>query len=203
MLKTLQADFANIFDRDPAARNWIEVLLCYPGLQAIALHRIAHSLNQLKLPFIPRFISHIARFLTGIEIHPGNPDFVDPFCLESYPFNFYEQRDLGPKQPAIYFVRDRQADILLYIGEAKNAHSRWSGAHDCKRYVTNYRTLHFECQSACQIDIAFWLDAFPDAKRRQGQERALIQRWRSPFNKENWQRWATPFIEGRTDSNRS
>ena len=71
MLKTLQADFANIFDRDPAARNWIEVLLCYPGLQAIALHRIAHSLNQLKLPFIPRFISHIARFLTGIEIHPG------------------------------------------------------------------------------------------------------------------------------------
>ena len=71
MLKTLQADFANIFERDPAARNWLEVLLCYPGLQAIALHRIAHRLNQLHLPFIPRFISHLARFLTGIEIHPG------------------------------------------------------------------------------------------------------------------------------------
>ena len=71
MLKTLQADFANIFDRDPAARNWLEVLLCYPGLQAIALHRIAHSLNALHVPFIPRFISHLARFLTGIEIHPG------------------------------------------------------------------------------------------------------------------------------------
>lgn len=71
MLKTLQADFANIFDRDPAARNWLEVLLCYPGLQAIALHRIANSLYHLHLPFIPRFISHLARFLTGIEIHPG------------------------------------------------------------------------------------------------------------------------------------
>ncbi|MEM9770709.1 MAG: serine O-acetyltransferase [Cyanobacteria bacterium P01_D01_bin.73] len=71
MLKTLKADFANIFDRDPAARNWLEVLLCYPGLQAIALHRIAHALYALNLPFIPRFISHLARFFTGIEIHPG------------------------------------------------------------------------------------------------------------------------------------
>lgn len=71
MLKTLQADFANIFDRDPAARNWLEVLLCYPGLQAIALHRIAHRLNGIGVPVLPRFISHLARFFTGIEIHPG------------------------------------------------------------------------------------------------------------------------------------
>ncbi|MEM6503475.1 MAG: serine O-acetyltransferase [Cyanobacteria bacterium P01_C01_bin.89] len=71
MFNTLKADFTNIFDRDPAARNWLEVLLCYPGLQAIALHRIAHALYHLRLPFIPRFISHLARFFTGIEIHPG------------------------------------------------------------------------------------------------------------------------------------
>lgn len=135
----------------------------------------------------------------GIEIHPGNPDFLDPFTLDSYPFNFHEQKDLGPKQPALYFVRDRQADIILYIGEAKNARTRWSGTHDCKRYITNYRTLHFECQSHCKIDIAFWLDAFPDTKRRQGQERDLIQRWRSPFNKENWQRWGTPFTAAHLD----
>lgn len=71
MLKTLQADFRIIFERDPAARNGLEVLFCYPGLQALLFHRIAHWLYMLGLPFIPRFISHLARFLTGIEIHPG------------------------------------------------------------------------------------------------------------------------------------
>ena len=71
MLKTLKADFQIIFERDPAARNWLEVLFCYPGLQAIAFHRLAHGLYCLGIPFIPRLISHIARFLTGIEIHPG------------------------------------------------------------------------------------------------------------------------------------
>nr|WP_199290508.1 serine O-acetyltransferase [Leptolyngbya sp. FACHB-36] len=71
VLSTLIADFRIIFDRDPAARNWLEVLFCYPGLQALIFHRFAHWLYVLGLPFIPRFISHLARFLTGIEIHPG------------------------------------------------------------------------------------------------------------------------------------
>lgn len=71
MLSTLIADFRIIFERDPAARNWLEVLFCYPGLQAILLHRFAHWLYLLGLPFFPRLISHLARFLTGIEIHPG------------------------------------------------------------------------------------------------------------------------------------
>ncbi|MFM7425485.1 MAG: serine O-acetyltransferase [Elainella sp.] len=71
MLATLTDDFKIIFERDPAARNWMEVLFCYPGLQALLLHRLAHGLHQLRLPFVPRLISHLARFLTGIEIHPG------------------------------------------------------------------------------------------------------------------------------------
>ncbi|HIK27512.1 MAG: serine O-acetyltransferase [Oscillatoriaceae bacterium SKW80] len=71
MLNTLLADFRIIFERDPAARNWLEVLFCYPGLQALLFYRIAHWLHVLGIPFIPRLISHIARFLTGIEIHPG------------------------------------------------------------------------------------------------------------------------------------
>lgn len=71
MLKTLVEDFKIIFERDPAARNWLEVLFCYPGLQALLFHRVAHWLHHLGLPFIPRLISHVARFLTGIEIHPG------------------------------------------------------------------------------------------------------------------------------------
>lgn len=71
VLDTFLADFRIIFDRDPAARNGLEVLFCYPGLQAILLHRFAHWLHHLGIPFIPRMISHISRFLTGIEIHPG------------------------------------------------------------------------------------------------------------------------------------
>ncbi len=71
MLKTLLADYRIIFERDPAARNWLEVLFCYPGFQALIFHRIAHWLHHLGLPFIPRLISHIGRFFTGIEIHPG------------------------------------------------------------------------------------------------------------------------------------
>lgn len=71
MLNTFIADFRIIFDRDPAARNWLEVLFCYPGLQAILFHRFAHWLHTLRLPFIPRLISHLSRFITGIEIHPG------------------------------------------------------------------------------------------------------------------------------------
>lgn len=65
------ADFNIIFERDPAARNWLEVLLCYPGLHALLLHRLANKLYKLGLPVIPRVISQIARLTTGIEIHPG------------------------------------------------------------------------------------------------------------------------------------
>ncbi|MEL4896618.1 serine O-acetyltransferase [Crocosphaera sp. Alani8] len=71
MLSSILTDFRIIFDRDPAARNWLEVLFCYPGLQAIILHRIAHRIHSRGIPFLPRLISHIARFLTGVEIHPG------------------------------------------------------------------------------------------------------------------------------------
>ncbi len=71
MLSSLIADFKIIFERDPAARNPLEVIFCYPGLQALIFHRFAHWLYQIGVPFIPRLISHIARFLTGIEIHPG------------------------------------------------------------------------------------------------------------------------------------
>ncbi|MEH2405945.1 MAG: serine O-acetyltransferase [Nostoc sp.] len=70
-LSMVLTDLRTIFERDPAARNWLEVLFCYPGLHALVFHRLAHWLHKLGIPFIPRFISHISRFLTGIEIHPG------------------------------------------------------------------------------------------------------------------------------------
>jgi serine O-acetyltransferase len=64
-------DLRTIFERDPAARNWLEVLFCYPGLQALLCHRVAHQLYKIGIPFFPRLISQLSRFLTGIEIHPG------------------------------------------------------------------------------------------------------------------------------------
>lgn len=71
MLSNFLADFRIIFDRDPAARNGLEVLFCYPGLQALLFHRLCHGLHNLGLPLIPRLISQLSRFVTGIEIHPG------------------------------------------------------------------------------------------------------------------------------------
>jgi serine O-acetyltransferase len=71
VISNIVADFRIIFDRDPAARNWVEVILCYPGLQALTLHRFAHWLYVLGLPLVPRLISYLSRFVTGIEIHPG------------------------------------------------------------------------------------------------------------------------------------
>lgn len=71
MFKALAKDFRIIFERDPAARNWLEVAFLYPGFQALVLHRLAHWLWNIGIPFVPRLISHLARALTGVEIHPG------------------------------------------------------------------------------------------------------------------------------------
>jgi serine O-acetyltransferase len=71
LFKTLAADFKIIFERDPAARNALEVLLCYPGLQALVVHRFAHGLYRIGLPVLPRLISQFSRWITGVEIHPG------------------------------------------------------------------------------------------------------------------------------------
>ncbi len=70
-MKRLREDIAAIFKNDPAAKSMLEVILCYSGLHALIFHRLAHFLNELGIPVIPRMLSQVARFLTGIEIHPG------------------------------------------------------------------------------------------------------------------------------------
>jgi serine O-acetyltransferase len=70
-LGTFLADLRAPLERDPAARNWLDVLLSYPGFHAITAHRLIHPLYRAGVPVLPRFLSHIMRFLTGIEIHPG------------------------------------------------------------------------------------------------------------------------------------
>jgi serine O-acetyltransferase len=71
VLKTIREDIGAVFERDPAAGSIIEVLLCYPGLHAIWLHRLAHWMYRRRLYLVARLLSHVSRFLTGIEIHPG------------------------------------------------------------------------------------------------------------------------------------
>lgn len=67
----IKRDLHAVFERDPAARNTFEVILTYPGFHSIFIHRISHALWKFKIPLLPRLLSHIARFLTGIEIHPA------------------------------------------------------------------------------------------------------------------------------------
>ncbi|PKL50856.1 MAG: hypothetical protein CVV37_06970 [Nitrospira bacterium HGW-Nitrospira-1] len=67
----IRRDYKAVFERDPAARNGLEVILAYPGFHAIFIHRINHILWNWRIPVLPRLISHIGRFLTGIEIHPA------------------------------------------------------------------------------------------------------------------------------------
>jgi len=71
MFARLRSDIQCILDRDPAARSTWEVITCYPGLHAVMLHRLAHGCWNLGLRWLGRFISHLSRWLTGIEIHPG------------------------------------------------------------------------------------------------------------------------------------
>ena len=71
MFSRIRTDAQTILDRDPAARGWLEVLTCYPGLHALLFHRFAHACWLSGFYWLGRFVSHLSRFFTGIEIHPG------------------------------------------------------------------------------------------------------------------------------------
>ena len=71
LLEQLREDVQTVRDRDPAARSYVEVMLTTPGLHAIWMHRLSHRLHRRGVPLFPRVVSHVARFLTGVEIHPG------------------------------------------------------------------------------------------------------------------------------------
>lgn len=71
MFQAIREQFDTIFREDPAAKSVVEIFFCYPGFHAALMHRLAHRLYQWHLPLVPRMISQLSRFLTGIEIHPG------------------------------------------------------------------------------------------------------------------------------------
>lgn len=71
IFKLIKQEINTIKAKDPAAKSTLEIVLLYQGFHALILHRFAHKLYKLKIPFLPRFISQFSRFFTGIEIHPG------------------------------------------------------------------------------------------------------------------------------------
>ena len=81
MFSSIKDQIKSMKERDPAARSTLEIIFCYPGLHALFVHRFSHFLWSIKLYLIARFISHVSRFLTGIEIHPaaiiGKRFFID------------------------------------------------------------------------------------------------------------------------------
>lgn len=71
IFKLIKQEIKTIKEKDPAAKSTLEIILLYQGFHALILHRLAHKLYKLKVPFLPRLISQFSRFITGIEIHPG------------------------------------------------------------------------------------------------------------------------------------
>ena len=122
-----------------------------------------------------------------------DPDIIDPFTLKPSPLSFYRLPTDSPGQACLYFITDMAADLLLYIGETCKSNKRWKGTHDCKRYIEKYLDLHYKYELKTAVNIAFWWDAPEKTRPRQDLELGLIQKWKSPFNKENWQYWGQPF----------
>ena len=128
--------------------------------------------------------------------HGVEADRINPFSLDLHNFFFFQwPADRHPDSACLYFVIDTRVPLLLYVGETCQANQRWKGVHDCKQYVLNYQSLHFKHQIPTAINTGFWWDAPSETRPRQQLESALIYRWRSPFNKENWTFWGTPFIQ--------
>ncbi len=123
----------------------------------------------------------------------ADPDRIDPFSLPQQNTEFWRWKADDQGVAALYFVIDYTLPILLYVGETVKSGQRWKGEHDCKRYLLNYRQAHYQNQLETLLGIAFWSLAPTQTRDRQRLETALIHKWRSPFNKENWELWGTPF----------
>ncbi len=123
-----------------------------------------------------------------------NPWAIDPFQLPPQNTEFWRSKFDSTGVAALYFVIDDELPLLLYVGETIKSNQRWKGEHDCKRYLQNYLAAHRPHDLAVTVNIRFWPHAPRDRRARQKIELALIEKWRSPFNKENWELWGTPFV---------
>jgi len=122
-----------------------------------------------------------------------NPEGIDPFNLRLESMSFYRMPVVDESGFAIYFVLDAAAELILYIGETSRSYKRWKSTHDCKDYIASYLDLHYQYQMPSAVGIAYFWDALANRKHRQKLEQTLIQRWRTPFNREMWSLWGQPF----------
>jgi hypothetical protein len=122
---------------------------------------------------------------------------IDPFTLPQQNAGFWRGQFVDAGVAALYFVIDHELPILLYVGETVKSNQRWKGEHDCKRYILNYISAHRPHGLPVTVNIGFWANAPTQTRDRQKLESALIRKWRSPFNKENWDYWQTPFTGGK------
>ncbi len=120
-------------------------------------------------------------------------DAIDPLSLRLVPMSFYRMPVDYPGEACLYFVVDTAASLVLYVGETLRSNKRWKGEHGCKQYLDSYHSLHQCYELQRSVGITFWWDAPVERRARQALEQAMIQKWRTPFNKENWERWGQPF----------
>jgi hypothetical protein len=155
--------------------------------------RIFHYQQQVKqsMPMAQGTLFDLAP--SPLETLDGES--LDPFGLPQQNTEFWRWKTEEAGVAALYFVIDYDLPILLYVGETVKSNQRWKGEHDCKRYLLNYRQTHYQLQLQSMLGIAFWPAAPKQTRLRQKLESTLIHKWRSPFNKENWQFWGTPFIQ--------
>jgi hypothetical protein len=132
--------------------------------------------------------------LLGQPIRPSIVEQLDPFTLPQQNIQFWRQKTTDAGVAALYFVIDYAVPLLLYVGETVKSGQRWKGEHGCKDYLNQYCSAHYQCQQKTAIGIAFWLSAPAQTRSRQQLELEFILKWRSPFNKENWEVWGTPFV---------
>ncbi len=165
------------------------------GSQSLQLWKQAITKYQNS---ITTMIPAIQTSLFDLPPNHCDPHQINPFSLPMQPAEFYRLPTTDGGDACIYFVIDlttpSQSPVLLYIGETCSSNKRWKGLHDCKRYILNYRELHTTHNIPTQVVMTFWWEVPSATRPRQQLERILIEKWRSPFNKENWNFWGTPFL---------
>jgi hypothetical protein len=160
---------------------------------------VLHTWKQRVITFQHRVecrapIAQTSLFELPTPTRATDPDAINPFTLPQQNTQFWRWRAEDAGVAALYFVIDYELPLLLYVGETVHSNQRWKGEHDCKRYLLNYQQTHYELNLPTQLGVAFWQDAPTGTRDRQKLESALIAKWRSPFNKENWAIWNTPFV---------
>jgi len=166
------------------------------------------SLLQMDSDDLQRWKAQVQKYQQGVRMgqpvaqgtlfeltsSTANLEKIDPLALTLHSFSFFRLPANGNGLACIYFVLDTAAELVLYIGETCKSNKRWRQHHNCKRYLDNYQSLHYQYGLKTAICMSFFWDVPVQSRARQQLELMLIAKWKSPFNKENWGFWSAPFI---------